>query len=159
MFSPVTICNYILKKSFDDGVEITPMKLIKLVYIAHGWTLALSDNPLITEQVEAWKFGPVINSVYRTFKKYGNRDIPSLELNSKESRDEYLSFLNSDYLAIVDKVWELYKGYTGIQLSSMTHRENTPWDIVWNKQGGRIRSSEIISNNIIKDYYSNKLSN
>jgi len=51
------------------------MQLIKLVYIAHGWTLGLYNQPLIGKQVEAWTYGPVIPSVYHDFKHYGRDPI------------------------------------------------------------------------------------
>ena len=53
----------------------TPMQLLKLVYIAHGWTLGICATPLITEQVEAWKYGPVIPDLYQHVKKYGSSSI------------------------------------------------------------------------------------
>ena len=52
------------------------MKLIKLVYIAHGWHLALENGKsLISEAVMAWKYGHVINSLYQKLKRYGSQDI------------------------------------------------------------------------------------
>jgi len=44
------------------------MKLQKLVYYAHGWHLALNNEPLIDEQVECWQYGPVISSLFHEFK-------------------------------------------------------------------------------------------
>ena len=44
--------------------DISPMKLQKLVYYAHAWHLAFLGQPLIREEVQAWKFGPVIPDVY-----------------------------------------------------------------------------------------------
>ncbi|QLH42366.1 MAG: DUF4065 domain-containing protein [Coxiellaceae bacterium] len=57
------------------------MKLAKLIYVAHGWSLALNDVPLIDEAVQAWKFGPVIESVYHEFKHFGNDVINSLAID------------------------------------------------------------------------------
>jgi hypothetical protein len=31
------IANYFIDKALEDDRELTPMKLIKLVYLAHGW--------------------------------------------------------------------------------------------------------------------------
>ena len=71
MNSAKAIANYFLDKSID----LTPMKIIKLVYIAHGWHLAITDKPLIEDYVQAWEFGPVIPDLYHEFKKYGNTPI------------------------------------------------------------------------------------
>jgi len=54
----LAVANYLIGKAQSEGRSITPMQLIKLVYIAHGWTLGLYDQPLIGEQVEAWTYGP-----------------------------------------------------------------------------------------------------
>ena len=55
--------------------KITPLKLQKLIYFAHGWHLAIRDQPLIDELVEAWEYGPVIPNVYHEFKVFGNQPI------------------------------------------------------------------------------------
>ena len=75
MFTPIQIANYFIKSSFRTGDELTPMKLIKLTYIAHGWHLGLYDSELIDEPVYAWKYGPVVQSIYQDFKWYGDNQI------------------------------------------------------------------------------------
>src|SRR5215510_7158653 len=59
----------------DLGQPLTPMKLQKLVYFAHGWSLALTGVPLIKDAVEAWRYGPVIPALYHEFKHNGARPI------------------------------------------------------------------------------------
>ena len=54
---------------------VSPMKLQKLVYFAHGWHLAIHNRPLVNEQVEAWKFGPVFSDLYHQIKSFGNEKI------------------------------------------------------------------------------------
>jgi uncharacterized phage-associated protein len=54
------------------------MKLIKTVFIAHGFYLASKDKPLVNEFVQAWKYGPVIDSVYHEFKGLGHKPIKFL---------------------------------------------------------------------------------
>jgi len=63
METPLAVANYFIKKSQDDGIAVTPMQLVKLVYIAHGWHLGLHHSQLLTESIQAWKYGPVIPSV------------------------------------------------------------------------------------------------
>lgn len=71
------VANYFLDKAREDGVDLSPMKLQKLIYFAHGWHLAIYGEPLIDESVEAWAWGPVISSIYHDFKKYGRDPITS----------------------------------------------------------------------------------
>lgn len=74
-FPAKEIANYFLGIADNNGKPISPMKLLKLVYYAHGWHLALSGNPLIKENVEAWRFGPVVRCLYDEFKIWGNGPI------------------------------------------------------------------------------------
>lgn len=155
MENPLAVANYFIQKSFDTGKELTPMKLVKLVYIAHGWHLALTDKPLINEAIQAWKYGPVINSLYHKFKPYGNEQIAKTE-------DEYKGLqlitpnVNETRKEFLDKIWEVYGNSNGIELSSLTHQPSTPWDIVWNRQGGKDGKSVIIPNDLIKLHYKEK---
>ncbi len=108
------------------------MKLLKLVYIAHGWHLGLTQTQLIDEDVEAWRYGPVIPSLYRSFKTYGNQPIPATEVASNVQ----LSNPERVY-PFLERVWNAYKDCTAIELSSMTHAKGTPWYQVWEVQSGK----------------------
>ena len=74
----LAIANYFIELAHKDNIDIRPLKLMKLVYIAHGYILALLDKPTDgakLEKVEAWQYGPVFPSVYYSFKQYGGNPI------------------------------------------------------------------------------------
>jgi uncharacterized phage-associated protein len=156
MENPIAVANYFVQKSLADGTALTPMKVLKLTYISHGWYLALSanGNPLLNEAVQAWKYGPVIPSVYRAFKKYENGQILAHERDARTGTIPEIT--DGDVSAFLDKIWDVYKHYSGLQLSTLTHKDNTPWDTVWNKNDGKSRMSVVIPNDIIKEYYQRK---
>jgi uncharacterized phage-associated protein len=78
-FPSVAVANEFLTIARSKGTPLTPMKLQKLVYFAHGWFLALNPGqPLISERVEAWKYGPVIRALYSQFRDYGDASIEAL---------------------------------------------------------------------------------
>lgn len=155
MEHPIAVANYFIDKSIKTGEEISPMKLLKLVYIAHGWYLGIVEDSLIGEAVEAWKYGPVVPTVYHAFKHYGNEAITSLDFDS-ENKDYPL--VKNDFQRIfLDKIWEVYKKFSAVQLSALTHVSDSPWDIVWNKENGKFIKSKIIPTDLIKDYYQKKL--
>src|SRR4051794_28085835 len=84
--SSFAVARYFIEQSQRDGIlDLTPMKVLKLVYIAHGWVLSSADAPLISESVQAWKFGPVIPSLYHYFKRYGASPVPHFEANALPS--------------------------------------------------------------------------
>src|SRR5438093_6238406 len=116
-YSPFAIANYFIEKSAETGVPLSPMKLIKLVYLAHGWHLALTGKPLITEPIEAWKYGPVIASLYHVFKRYGNGNLPiTAKVSTAVLPDD------PDLKKLLDKVWDSYGKYSAVQLSTLTHQ-------------------------------------
>ncbi len=140
MHSAVKIAKKFIDKS-SSAPDMTPMKLLKLVYMAHGWTLGLYNKSLISEDVEAWKYGPVIPELYREIKGFGKTPVPSLP-------DSYTVQLDAEEQNIVDQVYEKYNKFTGVQLSSMTHAEGTPWHQVWNTVG-----CDVIPDEMIREYY------
>ena len=77
-FNSKAVANHFLELAKRDGQTIDPMKIQKLAYYAHGFFLALYDKPLLDDRVEAWKWGPVIPSLYHEFKQYGGGPIVGL---------------------------------------------------------------------------------
>ena len=79
-YTPQHVANFFLKKAAEEQIPMTQLKLIKLVYIAYGWVLAVLDKKLFNEGIEAWQHGPVIPSVYHEFKDFGNRPINKMAM-------------------------------------------------------------------------------
>lgn len=154
MEDALAVANYFVKKSFDEGIPVTPMKLVKLVYISHGWYLGLSDEPLLSERVEAWKYGPVVPSVYNAFRRYGGGEITqAAAVTPFSGQPVYPMVTNPDTDTFLNKIWDVYKNLDGLALSAMTHQENTPWDKAWNHQGGKNEKSKVIANDDIQEHY------
>ena len=61
-YSASHVANFMLDKADQEGRPVTQMKLLKLVYIAYGWYLSLVNKKLFSEEIYAWKHGPVIRS-------------------------------------------------------------------------------------------------
>ena len=61
----------------DEGAEqMTPPRLMSLLYYAQAASMAVRGVPMYDEPVMAWKFGPVVEKVYDKYKKYGSGSIP-----------------------------------------------------------------------------------
>ncbi|MBY0545082.1 MAG: DUF4065 domain-containing protein [Gammaproteobacteria bacterium] len=133
------------------------MKLIKLIYFAYGWHLAIVGKRLINEPVCAWRYGPVIESVYQDFKKYGNG--PITEETSNRIDDKQVGQLMTDEvaLALLDKIWDVYGVYDGIQLSNLTHEPDSPWYEAWHAQKGKSHHNFNIDDQLIKAYFDKRV--
>lgn len=143
------VANYFLDIAKREKASITSMKLQKLVYVSHGWFLALVDLPLINEPVEAWQYGPVIPSLYQEFKEYGKTPIdkPAVDYEMVAGTIRLVEPSVDEVKGIsllLDKVWDAYGGLSAYQLSNMTHEPDTPWDQVWNgSDGSKVRGLDI----------------
>lgn len=138
------VANFFLQKAESESSDITTIKLVKLSYIAQGWALAALDRDILREEVEAWKYGPVIPSIYHGFKHFGSSPITSYAtefvLNGLDSDEEKPTLevvvprvdeKDSDLVNMLSVVWSTYKQYSGFDLVEMTHEENTPWSSVY----------------------------
>lgn len=143
LYSPKSIANYFLELASAAGQSISPMKLQKLVYYAHGWYAGYTGQPLINEPVEAWQYGPVIPSLYHEFKRFGAGSIMGKATEFEGlSLKEVAPPTDSNVRKFLDNVWSSYGQYTGIKLSEMTHAPESPWDQTWKSAVG-VRGADI----------------
>ena len=158
MASALLVADYILATS---SVPLTPMQSNKLSYISHGFTLALENEALFLDRVEAWKYGPVIPTIYYALREYGGNDVMELpycktSLNSSEIKDR-IKFLTSrisdQHKKIIDVVMSKYGHFSGRGLSTMTHEPGTPWHQCY--KDGRLGIE--IPNSMTRDYYKSQL--
>ncbi|TMM48277.1 Panacea domain-containing protein [Qipengyuania marisflavi] len=101
------------------------MWLQKLVYIAHGWNLAINGEPLVEDRIEAWDGGPVLRIIWNHLRDLGFNAKGGL-LGKAEGKP-FKAELSGSEKAIIRHVWKRYGSYTGNDLSRMTHQEGTPW--------------------------------
>lgn len=115
------VANYFLELADHEHIPIDPLKLQKLVYLAHGWHLAFFGRPLITNDIEAWRYGPVVPALYREFKEFGASTITRHALGFDTGA------LDHDARRLIDAVWNKYKMLSAAQLSAITHEPNSAW--------------------------------
>lgn len=115
------------------------MQLQKLVYIAYGWTLALLEERLFKERIEAWEHGPVIPELYHEFKRFGPKAITQFSgYYDFEKKTYIIPKVNPEdepVVAILDMVWERYGAMTATELRGRTHESGSPWDETYHGAG------------------------
>lgn len=152
MHSALLVADYLIAHS--QGT-LTPLHVIKLTYMSHGYTLAIRKKPLISDRVEAWPYGPVIPRVYDYVKEFGKEPVKWLPYcatgvfdNEKiEDRKQFLKTALGKH-DILDKVLEKFGVLTAYDLTRLTHTEGSPWDQCYKK--GR---HEVIPTEVTQKYY------
>lgn len=101
---------------------LSPMKLQKLCYYAQAWSLVWDDKPLFSENIEAWRTGPVCRELYEQTRGkstvtendvYGHPE--NLSPGQKETVNTVLDFYGDKdaqwlgRLACMEEPWKLAK--------------------------------------------------
>lgn len=123
----------------DGGKQLTNMQLQKLVFLSQGYTLAILGDELYYHDTHAWQWGPVVPKLYKSLQKFG-RDFVDENLSAEDTIDP-----SSDEAAIISAVWEGYGHMTGMQLSELTHKPNTPWSVTWEHSQFDVIPQELIA--------------
>lgn len=155
VLSGLDVAKYILCR-----VKSTHLKLEKLVYLCFADYLCKYDMELYKDEIYAYKYGPVVRSVYDKYKRYGYKEI---EQDDKEilvddvsempSRSRIIFAENGvEKINSIDSTIEKYGYLSAGDLVDITHRDNTPWDV----SGKGKNRNEIIPNEVIKEFHHNE---
>lgn len=129
----------------ENGVAegLSNLKLQKLLYFAQAVSLTLKDKPLFNDKIEAWKFGPVVPSVYHALKNFQNKPV-EIHANTQEIDQETASLL--------EDVWAVYGKFSAHELVNITH-SHLPWKTVYLSGGNDNEITKESIKNYYADYY------
>jgi uncharacterized phage-associated protein len=121
MVSPLDVARYFIFRAYEDGREslMTNMKVQKLLYYTQSLYLALFDEPLFDDEIQAWRYGPVCPPAYRFYSKFESEQLPIPDATD-------LLQISEDVQNLLDEVWEYFGELHAYYLSDMTHLE-FPW--------------------------------
>jgi uncharacterized phage-associated protein len=145
----LTIADYFIWKSQQEGIPVTNKKLQKLLYYAQAWSLVLQNKPLFKQEIEAWVHGPAIRDVYFTFKEFGfspikkEVDLANLKLSGEDTK-------------LLDEIWRVYGKFDATYLETLSHSEK-PWQEARAGLDGDTPSENIIAPATMRDFYSGLL--
>lgn len=147
------VAKYILSKK-----RCTHLKLEKLLYLCYAEYLCQYKNELFKDKIYAYRYGPVIESVYNKYKKYGykeidNNDIDTTGIFEMPSRSRILfSEDGINKIKSIDATLEKYGALSANDLVNLTHKKNTTWFL----SGEGKLNNKIIDNDIIEKYHCNE---
>ena len=125
----------------DDGM--TNLRLHKLMYLAQGYYLAEYDQPLFAEEIEAWKYGPVVPSIYKKYSIF-NKDIIDDDPPNEGS-------LNAEETELILDVLSRFGKYSTGYLVDMTQAPGAPWEQVY-----KATKNNRIDRELIRIYFKNQ---
>jgi uncharacterized phage-associated protein len=144
MLSAQRIADYFLARvEEEEGELISNLKLQKLLYYSQGFHLALYEDALFPEEIEAWNHGPVVPEIYHKYKAFGSNALPRPEdFDAARYNDEMTGFL--------EEVYSVYGQFSAWKLRQMTHEE-APWKEAFARNRG------VISHDSLKDFFKTQL--
>lgn len=128
---PESIANYFIK----HVERLTNAKLLKLIYYAYGICLVRLGTPLFKEKIEAWNLGPVVPSIYHTFKRFKKSliDEEAYIINDDFNYIKAPLPKNKEVVKILNEVIEQYGHLPASKLIDLTHVKEGPWYKVFKK--------------------------
>ena len=135
------ITEYIIHQTQNSGGYISSLKLQKILYYAQGHHLASFNEPLFDDEIQAWKHGPVVPSIYHKYKL--NPYILKSTISIVSFSDGLKKFLGD--------IIETYGFYSAWTLRQMTHKER-PWLNSYKKG----MENKVIPNSEIMSYFKSK---
>ena len=158
MNAALDVACYIIEKS---RYTKTHLQVQKLVYISHGFMLAIHDRPLFFDDVEAWSHGPAIPSIYGAFERWGSDVIGNTTTAAATSSSPCTppppppppKQFDDEERKVIDSVYENYDKFSGYRLSDIARNTggelDTPWAQCYESGG----ENTVIDNGLIKQYY------
>ncbi|MEG3619142.1 type II toxin-antitoxin system antitoxin SocA domain-containing protein [Magnetovibrio sp. PR-2] len=150
------IANFVLDYCEDNGHPITNLSLQKIVYFCHVWSLITLGRPLIRHQFEAWKYGPVLQYLYREFKSFDD-DIITNRAKQLDPKTGIKQNAVCDFDPVTEEllrdVVKFYSQLSAGQLVDLSHVTGGPWHQVWNHDGD-VQPGMKIENKDILEFYS-----
>lgn len=150
------VANFLLDQAELAGVGITHLSLQKLLFFAHAWHLAQFDRPLVLGTFQAWQFGPVLRAVYDSFRTAGKKPIGIRATKLDLTTGTYIvcaEALSDEVQELVLAVMSSGANLPAWYLSELTHRQGSPWNVIWDKACDEVNVGMKIPNELIRRYF------
>lgn len=159
-YSSRAVANEVIRLARELEIkDLTPMKLQKLIYYCHSWCLAVIGEPLLSDEVQAWTYGPVIPDIYHEYKNCGNQPVttPAKELAMIDGELTLTEpAFPSDDLESINLVRDVLVSYgqlSPVQLSNLTHQAGEPWKVIADVFPDKLPRNIQIPNDLIRNCF------
>lgn len=150
--SSTVVCNNILQRSFMENIVVTPMKLQKLMYFISCEYAKETNSELLSEDFCVWQYGPVLPSVYNEFKAFHGNQITTYAKDANGNSFAYDEDTAPNLKAAINRIWSSFKNKSGIELSRITHEENSGWSKAFLSRQERITKEQMKADDSYRKY-------
>lgn len=148
MYTATAVAKYVINRCTVHDSPITNLKLQKILYYIQGYFLKCSGEAAFDDDIESWRYGPVVPTVYYEYCSYVSDEI---RINYDLDEDVQKISKNKKDCKIINRVVDACETLSAITLVSKTHQE-APW-IDSHKSG--FHSAAVISTKSIQDFFEN----
>jgi len=144
MVTAMDVANFFIDVFKNSDEPMTMLRTMRMTYNAQGCCLARMNEPLFEEEVQAWKQGPVILSVYRKLLPFKNNRI------KKTIGDHSKNVFTEEQMQLMIDVAVKYGKYTTGTLTGWCNSPNGPWGKTYIENRRNIK----ISKELMYDHFS-----
>ena len=140
VYNAIEIAKYMVNKCTHENCPISNLQLQTMLYFLQGESYKSREQPLFTNRIEAWPYGPVVPDVYYLY-------------SASDAVPIYMFYENADAnIDLQDQQWinpliERYSNMDVWDLIDLSHTDGAPWYNTIKLKGGGI-----IEERIIKSY-------
>lgn len=103
-----------------SNYSISNLKYHKILYMADMNFVGIHGSRLISEDFEAWDYGPVLRNLYHKCKAFGAKPVPNIFWESSD-------ISGTPEAEIIELAWDRLKSATAGQLVEATHSRLGAW--------------------------------
>ena len=133
MYDGSGVAKYIINYSNKEKYNISNLKLQKILYYIQGAFVVYKGEECYYNELKQWKHGPVIPSIYREYKFFGNENIVNIEEEVNILNDNFElesvkidSYINENDKELINDVVDSLSHFSAWELVEKTHEEE-PW--------------------------------
>ena len=137
MYKAMELSTYIVSKCIKEDCPISNLQLQKILYYIQKAFLDRGDRAL-SDNIEAWQFGPVVPNVYDHYCGYGAMPISFSSIKYDVAKEDK---------QLIDSIVESKRVLAPWDLVEETHKKGGAWDKTYKNGSG---SHEVIPTELIK---------
>lgn len=137
IYNAIQIAKYMVNKCTHENCPISNLQLQIMLYFLQGESYKSREQPLFTNRIEAWPYGPVVPDVYYLYSASGAVPICMFYEDAEAN-------INPQDRQWMDPLIERYNNMEVWDLIDLSRSEDGAWHKAIRKNKGKIISDKLI---------------